>query len=153
MSSLFIASSTSVLPINLFAYFSTHRSINGEIFARQILTYSTLFNFLRRDPKNRENLNHYLNDDIQHLCGRLHFCVDLETSEKHFDPFKDIDECVLACLNIFNCLRDVCVTMAHTTTERIHTERRTPTPAKTTLEGENSCHINVRKRISDKCIS
>ena len=104
----------SVLPINLFAYFSTHRSINGEIFVHRILTYSTLFNFLRRDPKNRENLNHYLNGDIQHLRGRLHFCVDLETSEKHFHPFEDVDKYVLACPNIFSCLRGVRVTMDRT---------------------------------------
>ena len=104
----------SVLPISLFAYFSTHRSINGEIFVDRILTYSTLFNLLRRDPKNYENLNHYLNDDIQHLRGWLHFCVDLETSEKHFDPFENIDERVLACLNIISCLRYVCVTIART---------------------------------------
>jgi hypothetical protein len=32
---------------------------------------------------------------------------------------------------------------------RIHTERRTPTPANITLAGENSYHINMRKQISD----
>ena len=33
----------------------------------------------------------------------------------------------------------------------IHTERRMPTPAKMTLAGENTCHVNMRERISDKC--
>jgi hypothetical protein len=43
--------------------------------------------------------------------------------------------------------------MAHAKLIRIHTERRTPTPAKITLAGENSCQINIREQISDKCMS
>ena len=35
----------------------------------------------------------------------------------------------------------------------VHTERRTPIPAKTTLAGENTCQINMRVKISDKHIS
>ena len=33
---------------------------------------------------------------------------------------------------------------------KIHTERRTPTPANTTLAGENTCQINMRVQISDQ---
>jgi hypothetical protein len=29
--------------------------------------------------------------------------------------------------------------------KKIHTERRMPTPAKMTLEGENTCHVNMRE--------
>ena len=29
----------------------------------------------------------------------------------------------------------------------IHTERRMPTPAKMTLAGENTCHVNMREKI------
>jgi hypothetical protein len=32
----------------------------------------------------------------------------------------------------------------------IHTERRIPTPAKMTLAGENTCHVNMRKQISER---
>jgi hypothetical protein len=43
--------------------------------------------------------------------------------------------------------------MAHAKLIRIHTERRTPTPAKITLAGGNACHINMRESISDKGMS
>jgi hypothetical protein len=36
---------------------------------------------------------------------------------------------------------------------RIHTERRTPIPANTTVAGENACEINMRAQISDKRMS
>ena len=36
---------------------------------------------------------------------------------------------------------------------RIHTERRTPIPAKTTLVGEKTCPINIRVQISHKRMS
>jgi hypothetical protein len=36
---------------------------------------------------------------------------------------------------------------------RIHTERRTPIPAKTTLAGEKTCQINIRVQISYKRMS
>ena len=104
----------SVLPISFFAYFSIHRSINSDIlFGHQLLTDSTLFDFLRCDSKNGENLDHNLNDYIRHFHRRLNFCVDLETSEKHLNPFKDVDKCILARSNISSRLRDVRVTMAH----------------------------------------
>ena len=35
----------------------------------------------------------------------------------------------------------------------IHTERKTPTPAKMTLAGENTCHVNMREQDSKKCMS
>jgi hypothetical protein len=43
--------------------------------------------------------------------------------------------------------------MAHAKSIRILTDRRTPTPAKMTLAGENSCDINMREHVSDKCMS
>ena len=36
---------------------------------------------------------------------------------------------------------------------RIHTERRTPIPANTTVAGENVCEINMGEQISDKRMS
>ena len=104
----------SVLPISFFTYFSTHRSINSDVFVHRILTYSTSLDFLRCDPKNGDHLDHYLNDYIHHFRGRLDFCVDLETSEKHLNFFEDVNKCVLACSNIFRRLRGVRVTMART---------------------------------------
>jgi hypothetical protein len=105
-----------------------------------------LFDFLCCDSKNRENFDHYLNDYVHHFRGRPHFCVDLDASEKHLDPLKHVDKSLLACSNIFGCLRSVGITIDHAKSIRIHTERRMPTPAKITLAGENSCHMHIRKR-------
>ena len=35
----------------------------------------------------------------------------------------------------------------------IHTERKTPIPAKITVAGENACQINIRVQISDRRMS
>jgi hypothetical protein len=43
--------------------------------------------------------------------------------------------------------------MAHVKLIRIHTERRTPIPAKITLAGGNTCHTNMRKWIRDLYMS
>ena len=139
-----------VLPISFFAYFSEHRSISSKIFVCQILTYSTLLHLLRRNSKNGEDLNHYLNDNIHHFRGRSRVCVDSEASEKHLNPLKDVDKSALACSNIFSCLRDVRVTAAHAKLLRVHTERRMPTPAKMTLAGENSCDMNMRTDLKEE---
>ena len=145
MSSLFSASSISVLPISRFAYFSKHRSANRERFVHGTLTHPALLDFLCCDPKNRQNFDHYLSNHIHHFLGRRQFCINLETSEEYFDPPKKGDECVFASSKIFRRLRDLCVTLAHAKVTGIHTERRTPTPAKMTLAGEKSCHANMIK--------
>jgi hypothetical protein len=75
-----------------------------------MLTYSALFHHLRCDPKKRENLNYDLNYYFHHFRDRPHFRVDLETSEKHLDLRKHVDKSVLACSNIYSCLRDPWVT-------------------------------------------
>jgi hypothetical protein len=148
--SFFFASSISVLPINLFKYFSKYRSVNIVISVQQTLTHSAFLDLPCHDPENRENLCHYLNDYIGHLHGQRHFCIDLETSEKHFNPLENIDKSVLACSSIFSRLRDVGVTMAHAKlSSKIRTERRTPTPVNITVAGEKTCQIDMSVQISD----
>ena len=153
MSSLFSASSISVLPISFFAYFSKLYSANRDKDVRRTLTHSALLDFLCCDPENRECLHQYLNDYIHHFCCRPYFCVYLETSKEQLNPLEDVDKSVFACSNIFSRLRDLCVTMAHAKVLTIHTERRTPIPAKMTLAGEKSCHTNMREHISEKRMS
>jgi hypothetical protein len=103
-----------------------------------MLTHSALFDLLRRNPKNRKDLDHNLNDDI-HLHGRGYFYIDLETPEEHFNALKDVEKSVLAGASNLNCLRDPVVTMVHAKPSRgIHTERRTPIPANITFAGENT---------------
>ena len=72
---------------------------------QQILTHSPLLDLFCRKPKNGKNLDHYLSDYIHHLCSRWKFCIGLETSEKHLNTLKDVDESVLACPSILSCLR------------------------------------------------
>jgi hypothetical protein len=90
---------------------------------------------------------------IRHFCGQRDFYVHLKTPEKHFDASKDIQKSVLTFPDVLRRLRNVCVTIAHAKLMRIHTERRTPIPAKTTVAGENACKINMRVKISDKRMS
>jgi hypothetical protein len=91
-----------------------------------------------------------LNDYIHYLHGRRQFCIDLQSSEEHFDAFKDVDESVLAFPSVLSRLRYVGVRMAHKKlTRRIRTERRTLIPANITLEGGNTCKMNMSMQISD----
>ncbi len=123
-----------------------------SIYIREILTHSTSLYLFCRNPQNRENLDHYLNEYIHHLRGCRHFCVDLQPSEKHLDAFKYIDKSVLACPNILSCLRRVGITINEPTRrcyKMLHTKRRTPTPANITFAGENICQIDMRAQIRD----
>jgi hypothetical protein len=72
---------------------------------QQILTQSALLDLLCRNPEDRENLDHYLNDYIHHLCRWWYSCVGLEAPEEHFDALKDVDKSVLTCSSILGCLR------------------------------------------------
>jgi hypothetical protein len=63
-----------------------------------------LFNLLGRNPRDGENLDHYLNNHIHHFRGRRDLCVDLETPEKTLDALKNIDECIIVSPNILGCL-------------------------------------------------
>ena len=114
------------------------RSINCSAFVKWILTYWVLVDLFRCNPEDRKHLNHYLDNHIYHFRGWFHFCVDLDTSKKHFDSLEDVDKSLVTCSNIFGCLMDPRVTTAHAKVLRVHTERSTPTPAKIMVVGENA---------------
>ena len=105
------------------------------MFVQQILTYSPLFNLRCRDPKDRENLDHYLNDYIHHVRSRRQFCIDLETTEKHLNPLKDVDESVLARSSILSCLRGVDVRTAHEATKTDTNRKEDADPCKYRIRG------------------
>ena len=102
----------SVLPISFFIYLSEYRLAKRDRLVKALLTRSSLLNFFRRNPKNREYLHHDLNGYIRHFRRWRHLGVDFETSEKTFDPLEDVDKGVLACPNILRRLRDVSIRMA-----------------------------------------
>ena len=119
----------------------------------KLLTYSTSRYLLSRNPKDGKNFRHDMGDYIRHFRGQWDFCVQLETSDEHLNVFKHFYKSVLAFSNILRRLTGVCVIMAHANLMRIHTERRTPIPANTTVVGENACRINMKVQITDKCMS
>jgi hypothetical protein len=67
------------LPIFFWTLFSYGRHTHTKL-----LTDSALLHVLGRNPENRENFDHYLNDRVHHFRGRPHLCVDLQASEKNF---------------------------------------------------------------------
>jgi len=71
-----------------------------------LLTRSSLFNFLGCDRKNCEYFHHDLYDHIRHCCGGLYFRVRFETLKELLDPREDINEYVLAGIDIFSRLSD-----------------------------------------------
>ena len=108
LSSLFNASSISpVLPTSFFRYFSKQFSAGNDTIIQECLTRTALPNLLGSNTKNREHLHHNLYDYIRHFGCWSHLGVDFETSEEVFDALKDVDKSVLACMNVYSCLRGV----------------------------------------------
>ena len=69
-------------------------------------TESSLLNFLRYDPKDRNNLDHDLNNDVRHSCRRLDVYVRLKPLEKEFHAAKQLDKNILGSANVLHSLRD-----------------------------------------------
>jgi hypothetical protein len=124
-------------------YFSEFRSVNDRILVHKSLTRSALSDLLCRDPKNRQDFCHDLNDHVRHFRSQRHLRVHLQTSEKHLYAPKDVQKSFMARTNVLSCLRTLYVTMTHANEWTIRTERRTPIPAKTTVAGENAYQINI----------
>ena len=106
LSSLFSASSMSVLPTSFFIYFSDSISVNSDIFVEQLLTCSALPNLFCHNRKNAENLDHYRRDCIHHffIWWHRHRGINFEASQKGFYAFENVNKSVLGCTNIFSCL-------------------------------------------------
>jgi hypothetical protein len=154
LSSLFSASSISVLPINFFRYFSENGSVNGNTLVKQQLTRSSLSDLFKRNSKNVENFHHNFGDYIHHFFVKRRFGVNLQSLEKGLYPFKDLKKSILARPKILCCLRVVRIMMDRTEVlRRTRTERRTPIPAKIAFAGENTCKISMRMQIWDDLIS
>jgi hypothetical protein len=108
-----------------------------------------LLDLLRRDRQNRKDLNHDLSDYIHHFLCRRHLSIVFKSSEKILYAFEDIDEIVLACPNVLDCLGIENVDFASSKGQRrLRTERRTPTPAKITFAGENTYQNMIKMHIS-----
>jgi hypothetical protein len=73
-------------------------------------TGSPLPDFLRHYPKDRDNLNHDLHDDISHGCRRSDHYICLKALEEEFHAAKEVDESIFASSDILNTLRGIYVT-------------------------------------------
>ena len=73
---------------------------------RKARTLSTLTNFLGHDPKDRDNLNHNLDDDVPHGRRRSDLYICLKSLEEVFHAAKQIDENIFASADVLNCLKD-----------------------------------------------
>jgi hypothetical protein len=154
LSSLFSASSISVLPISFFRYFSENGSINGNAIIQRQLTHPSLSDLFSCNSKDVQDLHHRFGDYIHHFLVKCRFRINLESLEKSFYALKDLKKSVLARTNILGCLGAVRITIDRAKVlRRIHTERRTSIPAKIAFAGENTCKIRMRVQISRNLIS
>ena len=56
------------------------------------LTQSSTFHFLRRDRKDGEYLNHYINNYVRHGRSRCNASVNLKSLKESFDAVKEVDK-------------------------------------------------------------
>ena len=65
--------------------------------SRQILlTESALLDVLRSKSKYREQLNHYLHDDIGHRRGQRNVAIDSNACKESSETFEQVDERIIA---------------------------------------------------------
>ena len=74
---------------------------------RKARTLSTLTNFLGHDPKDRDNLNHNLDNDVRHRRRRSDVYVFLKPFKKEFQATKQVCKGFLASADILDGLRSV----------------------------------------------
>src|SRR5712671_7033884 len=81
----------SLFPANFFKYFSNELSVVRGKYTQNQLTQWPTFHFLCRDRKDRQHLDHNLNNHVRHSCSRREDSVYLKSAEETFDAIKDVD--------------------------------------------------------------
>ena len=101
---------------------------------------------LRHDPKDRQNLNHDLYDDVCQSLSRPDLDIFLKTLEEIFQAAEEVDEGILAGADVLDGLGDVlyCHGGLHDGSRRMLTWKRIPMPAKIAPEGGNTCDTHQR---------
>ena len=77
-------------------------------------TGSSLPNFLRHDPKDRDNLDHNFDDNVSHGRRRSDFDIRLESLEEVFHAIKQIDKGVFAGSDVLDGLGSIWVSKTPT---------------------------------------
>ena len=83
-----------------------NRRFSGIYISREGHTRSSLPDLLRHDPEDREYLDHDLDDDLHHSCGRPDLYILFKPLEKVFQADKKVHECILASTDILDGLKD-----------------------------------------------
>jgi hypothetical protein len=73
-------------------------------YARLKLTESSTLHFLCRDPKDRQYLDHNIDNHLRHPRSRCDADVYLKPVEEALDAVKDVDQLVSASARIFSHL-------------------------------------------------
>jgi hypothetical protein len=107
LSSRWNASSTSFLPASFLRYFSAQKSAWQGYINEKMHTGSSLTDFLCHDAKDRDDLNHNLNNDIHHGRGRPEMYIFFKPHEKGFHSAKQVDESILVSADILDSLWDI----------------------------------------------
>jgi hypothetical protein len=84
--------------------FSVHHSVNRQILATTNSLGRSLLYPLRRNPKNFENLSHYLHNRLLHCICRWNSTVNFKPLEGAFYSCEYVDERIVTCTNISGCL-------------------------------------------------
>ena len=74
------------------------------------LTKSSLFDLLRRKSKCREELYHYLQQNVCQGWRRRNPSIDTESTQEVLEGRKQVDQCVIASTDVFDRLWDLDVT-------------------------------------------
>src|SRR6266702_4433336 len=115
----------------------------------EVHTHLSLPDLLRNDPKDRENFDHDLNDDVRHGCGRSDLYICLEPLKKVCDAAKEVYKGILASAEILNGLIDVTVTKARVSgQERCSLGRGRQSQRKSHSKVGISAVMHVRRWIS-----
>ena len=69
----------------------------------------SLPDFLRHNTEDRDNLNHYLNDDVHHGGGRPEMYIFFKAHEKGLHAAKQVDKHILVSADILDGLWDIWV--------------------------------------------
>ena len=69
------------------------------------LTQSSTFHFLRRDRKDAEYLDHYINNYVGHGHSRCNANVNLKPLKESFDAVKEVDKLASASASVLGRLK------------------------------------------------
>jgi hypothetical protein len=86
----------------------------GDISTRKGILNGPCFDLLCYDPKDRNNLDHDLNDDLRHARRRSDGNIFFKPHKKIFHAVEQVDNSILGSADVLNGLRGTYVTKTST---------------------------------------